>query len=330
MKRLAAVLLAGICLAYGSTGWTDDAAPLVLEAKLMLGNVKGRVDHFAIDVGRQRLYVAELGNDSVGVLDLNDGRVIRTLSGLREPQGVGYAASSDTLYVANAGDGSVRLYNGADLSPSGRIDLGDDSDNIRIDTRRNRVLVGYGTGALAVIDPATNKKVSDVPLKAHPEAFQLAETGTKVFVNVPDARQIAVIDAAAGKQALTISPEDARSNFPMAVDDDQHRVLVGFRRPPLLSVFSSQDGKQMSTVETCGDADDVFVDLKRHRVYVSCGEGVIDVLADRGSRYERVARIPTSSGARTSLFVPERDRLYLAVRATLSEPAAVWVFRPTP
>jgi len=330
MKRLAAVLLAGICLAYSSTGRTDDAAPLVLETKIPLGNVRGRIDHFAIDVGRQRLYVAELGNDSVGVLDLNNGQVIQTLSGLREPQGVGYAASSDTLYVANAGDGSVRLYNGADLSQSGRIDLGDDSDNIRIDTRRNRVLVGYGTGALAVIDPATNKKVSDVPLKAHPEAFQLAETGTKVFVNVPNARQIAVIDVVSGKQALTISPEDARSNFPMAVDDDQHRVLVGFRRPPLLSVFSSQDGKQMSTVETCGDADDVFVDLKRHRVYVSCGEGVIDVLADRGSRYERVARIPTSSGARTSLFVPERDRLYLAVRATLSEPAAVWVFRPTP
>jgi YVTN family beta-propeller protein len=307
-----------------------DSVPLVLETKIPLGNVKGRIDHFAVDLGRQRLYVAELGNDSVGAIDLKSAKVLQTITGLREPQGVGYVASSDTLYVANARDGSVHLYKGDDLSPTGRIDLGDDADNIRVDTRRNRVLIGYGSGALAVIDPATNKKISDVPLKAHPEAFQLAETGTKVFVNVPDARQIAVIDVASEKQAQTLSPEDARSNFPMAVDDGQHRVLVVFRRPPLLSVFSSQDGKQLSAVETCGDADDVFVDAKRHRVYVSCGDGVVDVFADRDTQYERVARIHTSSGARTSLFVPELDRLYVAVRATFGEPAAIWVLRPTP
>ncbi|MGH7123467.1 MAG: YncE family protein, partial [Stellaceae bacterium] len=258
------------------------------------------------------------------------GRVLNTLTGLREPQGVGFVASTDTLYVANAGDGSVHLYKGDDLSPVGRIDLGDDADNIRVDTRRNRVLIGYGSGGLAVIDPAQRKKVSEIPLKAHPEAFQLAEGGAKIFVNVPDARQIAVVDPNAGKQTSTLSPEGGRSNFPMAVNDEQHRVLVVFRSPPRLSAYGSQDGKPISSVETCGDADDVFVDAKRHRVYVSCGEGAVDVFADGESRYERIARIPTASGARTSFFAPELDRLYVAVRAASGQPAAVWVFRPTP
>jgi hypothetical protein len=83
-------------------------------------------------------------------------------------------------------------------------------------------------------------------------------------------------------------------------------------------------------VETCRDADDVFVDARRDRLYVSCGEGVIDVLAQAGDGYDRIARIPTVSGARTSFFAPATDRLYLGVRASGSEPAAVWVFRPLP
>lgn len=330
MRALIAVFLATGSMMLGSPANAADPAPLVLEAKIPLGNVRGRIDHFAIDLGRQRLYVAELGNESVGAVDLKTRQVLSTLTGLREPQGVGYAASTDTLYVANAGDGSVHLYNGDTLSPIGRIDLGDDADNIRVDTRRNRVVVGYGSGALAVIDPTQKKKLSDIPLKAHPESFQLVEDGSKIFVNVPDARQIAVVDPDAGKQTLTISPDGARSNFPMAVDEAQHRVLVVFRSPSRLSAYDSRDGKQLSSVETCGDADDVFVDAERHRAYVTCGEGVVDVFADRDARYERVARIPTASGARTSLFVPELDRLYVAVRAGFSERAAIWIFRPTP
>ena len=330
MRALIAVLLVTGSMSLGSPATAADPTPLLLESKIPLGNVRGRIDHFAIDLERQRLFVAELGNDSVGAVDLKTGQVMQTITGLREPQGVGYAASSDTLYVANAGDGSVRLYKGTDLQPTGRIDLGSDADNIRIDARRNRVLVGYGDGAIAVIDPASGQKISDIPLKGHPEAFQLAEAGAKAFVNVPGARQIAVLDLASAKQSQTVTPQGARSNFPMAADDARHRVLVVFRSPPLLSAFSSQDGKQQSSIATCGDADDVFADAKRRRIYVSCGDGAIDVLADGDSGFERVARVPTVSGARTSLFVPELDRLYLAVRASSGEPAAIWVFRPTP
>jgi YVTN family beta-propeller protein len=304
-------------------------APLVLEAKIPLGEVSGRIDHLAIDVKRQRLFVAELGNDTLGVIDLAAGKVLRTIAGLKEPQGVAYVGFADSIYVANAGDGSVRVLRGGDLAPIGRVELGDDADNVRVDAQHNRVLVGYGKGALAVIDLASRAKTADIRLKGHPEGFQIDETGTQVFVNVPDARDIEVVDLAAGANQ-SLPTGDLRSNFPMAIDRDAHRVLVVFRSPPTLMALSSQDGNIAAKLETCGDADDVFVDAKRRRVYVSCGEGVVDVLEQREAGYGRLARVPAVSGARTSLFVAELDRLYVAVRAQSNEPAAVWVFRPAP
>jgi DNA-binding beta-propeller fold protein YncE len=124
----------------------------VLEAKIPIGAVNGRIDHLAINAKRQRLFVAELGNDSLGVVDLAAQRLLQRVSGLSEPQGVGYEPITDTVYVANARDGSVRVFRGEDLSPAGRIELGDDADNIRVDQARRRVLVGYGKGA--IVPPA--------------------------------------------------------------------------------------------------------------------------------------------------------------------------------
>ena len=301
--------------------------PLALEAKIPLGEVSGRIDHLGIDLPRRRLFVAELGNNSVGVVDLAAGKVMRTISGLSEPQGVAYAAFADSVYVANGGDGSVRVLRGEDLTPVGRIELGNDADNVRIDTARNRVLVGYGKGALAVIDPASRSKTAEIPLKAHPEGFQIDEPGRQVFVNVPDARDIEAADLDSGS-GRSLPTEGMRANFPMALDREARRVVVVFRSPPALAAFSNQDGHVAAKIETCGDADDVFVDAKRHRVYVSCGEGVVDVLEQDAAGYGRLTRVPTVSGARTSLFVPELDRLFVAVRASSGERAAIWVFRP--
>jgi YVTN family beta-propeller protein len=324
-----AFLLIAIALVPVNAEAQTPAAPLVLEAKIALGDVSGRIDHLSVDVKRQRLFVAELGNNSLGVVDLAAGRVLRTITGLSEPQGVAYVPFGDTIYVANAGDGSVRVLRGEDFAAIGRIELGDDADNVRVDAQRKHVLVGYGKGALAVIDPASHTKTADIHLKGHPEAFQIEETGTRAFVNVPGASEIQLVDLATGA-SRSLPTEGSHSNFPMAIDPDAHRVLVVFRSPPTLMALSSQDGKATAKIGTCGDADDVFVDAKRHRVYVSCGEGAVDVLGQREAGYERLAKMPTVSGARTSLFVPELDRLYVAVRASSGEPAAIWVFRPAP
>jgi len=322
-----AILLAASLIWPAPTSAQTASTPLVLEAKIPLGQVSGRIDHLGIDVKRQRLFVAELGNNSVGVVDLLAGNVLRRMAGLSEPQGVAYVPFADNVFVANAGDGSVGVLRGEDLTPIGHIELGDDADNVRVDTARKRVLVGYGKGALAVIDPVSLSKIGDIGLKAHPEGFQIDETGTQVFVNVPDAHEIVVVDLTTGSTG-SLPTQGAGSNFPMAIDGEGHRVLVVFRSPPSLVALSSQDGHVAAKIETCGDADDVFVDRKRHRVYVSCGEGVVDVLEPGEAGYRRLARVPTVSGARTSLFVPELDRLFVAVRATSHEPAAIWVFRP--
>jgi YVTN family beta-propeller protein len=322
---LAAMLAALPALAQAQTG----AVPLALEARIPLGEISGRIDHLAIDLKRRRLYVAELGNNTLGVIDLAAGKVTQTIAGFSEPQGLAYEPVTDTVYVTNAGDGSVRVLRGEDLAPVARIDLGDDADNVRVDAARRRVLVGYGNGGVAVIDPATRAKVAEFPLNGHPEGFQIDETGARLFVNVPRRAEIVIIDLAGGA-VRSVPTGGMRSNYPMAIDPDARRVLTVFRSPPLLLALASMDGSVAARTDTCGDSDDVFVDRKRHRIYVICGAGAIDVFEPRGDGYQRLATIATAPSARTALFVPELDRLYVAVAATGPEPAAIWVFRPLP
>ncbi len=321
---LAAILWAGLC----PTAAQPSDPPLQLEGKIPLGAVRGRIDHMAFDLDRRRLFVAELGNDSVGVVDLDARKVVHRIGGLKEPQGVAYLPSGDTLFVANGGDGSVRLFQGPDYAANGRIDLGGDADNVRVDQAANRVIVGYGSGALAMIDAAARSRIADIRLPAHPESFQIDSGSKRIYVNVPNRRAIAVVDQEAGKQTASWPMTNAGANFPMALDEEARRVLVMFRSPARLGVFAMQDGGSLAATDACGDADDLFVDAKRHRVYVSCGEGVIDVFD--AQTYRRTARIPTVPGARTSLFVPEIDRFMLAVRAAAREPAAIWLLRPVP
>jgi hypothetical protein len=180
-----------------------------------------------------------------------------------------------------------------------------------------------------LIDPSTRRKVEDMPLKAHPESFQIDRDTGHIFVNVPDTHAIVVVDEASGKSIATW-PMDKGGNFAMAVDHERGRILVVFRNPPELEAFSMAEGKRVAAVDTCGDVDDLFVDQKRNRVYVSCGAGFVDVFEIDGAMYRRMTRIPTSPGARTSFFTPELDRLLVAIRATSAEPAAIWIFRPLP
>jgi DNA-binding beta-propeller fold protein YncE len=315
-------------LAAGAAN-SADRPPLELEVKIPLGEVRGRIDHLAIDVRRQRLYVAELDNDSVEVVDLKERKALRRLSGFKEPQGIGYVPSTDTLYVANAGDGSVRIFRGADLTPAGRIELGSDADNVRVDDRTHRVFIGHGSGAIAVIDTASRQKVADIPLKEHPESFQLDPLSPRIFVNVPDAREVALVDRNANKQIAAWSTGALRANYPMALDPVHGHVLAVFRHPAKVGVFDGETGRLLSAVDTCGDADDVFFDAKRNRLYISCGEGFIDVLESLGEGYTRLGRLPTAGGARTSFFAPDLDRLMLAVRAAGGGQASIWVFLPT-
>jgi DNA-binding beta-propeller fold protein YncE len=331
MRKRVLILSAMLCMmAMSHThAQPSDAAPLHLETKIPLGSVKGRLDHFALDPHRHHLFLAELENDTVGVIDLNQRKTVHTIRGLKEPQGVAYVASSDTLYVANGGDGSVRLFQAQDFAPSGIIELGADADNIRVDAAKNLVVIGYGEGALAIVEPMSRKKTADLPLAAHPEGFQLSTTSDQIFVNLPKARAIAVLDRTTG-QTRAKWPMAHGGNFPMTLDEGSQRVIVVFRNPAKLGVVAQDSGKVIAERDACGDADDVFFDAKRQRIYISCGAGVIDVFSTEGESYQRIARIPTVAGARTSFFMPALDRFALGVRAAGNEPAAVWLYRAAP
>jgi hypothetical protein len=184
------------------------------------------------------------------------------------------------------------------------------------------------TGALAMLDAASGPKTGELSLPGHPESFQLKPNGRRIFVNVPDAQQIAVVDRATSKQVATWRVRDESANFPMAVDHAGERLAVVFRKPALLAVLDTNDGHVVARLPTCDDSDDVFFDAKRQRIYISCGEGALAVIQRQGDWYAELGRIPTVSGARTALWMPDLDRLFLAVRASGREPAAVWVYRP--
>jgi hypothetical protein len=173
----------------------------------------------------------------------------------------------------------------------------------------------------------SRRKIGDVALTAHPESFQLERQSNRIYVNVPKEQAIVVVDRASGRRLANWQTGNA-SHFPLALNTASAHVLVVFRNPASLVAFAASSGTPVAKVETCGDADDMFVDDKRRRVYVSCGDGFLDVFD--ADPYKLVERIPTVKGARTSLLVPDIDRLFLAARATAEAPAAVWVFRPGP
>ncbi len=333
-RWMAGLLLLALGMLPGELRAAEPGSPpLVLERTIPLPGVSGRIDHMAADLRRGRLLVAELGNGTVEAVDLATGKVVHRVSGLKEPQGVGYAPWEDLIAVASAGDGSVRLFRGDDLAAVGTAPLGDDADNIGLDMRANRFVVGYGSGGLATLDPATQSVVGRVELPAHPEGFQLDPSAGRAYVNVPDAGQIAVVDLAIGKQVASWREPGLRGNFPMALDRAGAVLATVFRHPARLVLLDTKNGNVMANLATCDDADDVFFDTKRRRITVSCGDGATDVLqqSQGTADYRLLARIPTQSGARTSLLVPELDRLFVAAPAgLLGSNAAILVFRPEP
>jgi DNA-binding beta-propeller fold protein YncE len=307
-------ILAAATIALVSFQSAAGQTPLTLVGTIDLPRVEGRIDHLAADIAAQRLYVAALGNNTVEVLDLKTDSHLKSLPGFREPQGIAVIPDAKVVAVANGQGEEVQFIDAADYHPTMAVRLGDDSDNVRYDPAATRLFVGYGGGALAAINPADGKVLGEAKLSGHPESFQLERSGSRVVVNVPTANQIAVVDRAAMKVIATWPVVGAKSNFPMALDEPNHRVFIGCRRPAKALVYDTGSGKESASFDIVGDTDDLFYDVARRRLYVSGGEGYIDVFQqDDAGRFSRLAHIATAAGARTSLFVPEHNRLYLAV-----------------
>ena len=301
--------------------------PLTLVGAIDLPRVEGRIDHLAVDLAAQRLYVAALGNNTVEVLDVKSNTHVKSLPGFREPQGIAVVPDGKLVAVANGQGEGVQFLDAADFHPVRAVRLGDDSDNVRYDAAAHRVFVGFGAGALASVTPGDGKLLGEAKLAGHPESFQLERAGSRVFVNVPDANQIVVVDRSAMKVAATWPVVTAKANFPMALDEANHHVFIGCRRPAKVLVYDTTTGKESGSFDIVGDTDDLFFDAARKRLYVSGGEGFVDVLQEQeAGRFSRVAHIATAAGARTSLFVPEQSRLYLAVPHRGTQKAEIRIY----
>lgn len=322
-------------LALLSTGCSIRAAKpdrprelLRLTQVIPLDGVEGRIDHFGFDAKSQRLFVAALGNNTVEVIDLAAGKVVRQVTGVAAPQGIAFAAGSNRLAVANDEDGSCRFYDGTSLRQAGSIDLNDDADNVRYEANAQRFWVGYGEGGLAAIDALGRRKVADVKLDGHPESFQLESRGKRIFVNVPHAGYVAVVD----REKLTVVAKwpvrAASANFPMALDETHHCLFIGCRQPAKLLVLDTENGNTVASINIVGDTDDLWYDDATKRIYVTGGEGHITIIGRANpDSYAVLGGVATAPGARTSFFVPNSRTLYVAVPRRGDRKAELRVFK---
>jgi len=280
-----------------------------------------------VDVAGRRLFVAALGNNTVEVIDLKKGQRVHSVAGFKEPQGIGYVPETNTVIVANGGDGIVTLLDGATLNPAKTIAFGDDADNLRYDPVRKRLYVGYGNGALGGYDTAKGIRLEDVTLDAHPESFQLDGAAGRIYVNVASRQKVAVVDLNRSAVAAAWPVTAGRANFPMALDALRHRLFVATRQPPHVVAFDTESGKTVATLEADGDADDLFYDASRQRLYGSFGAGSVMVYAQSGpDHYTLLAKVPTAPGARTGLFSADLRRLFVAVPRRTNSTAEIRVF----
>jgi DNA-binding beta-propeller fold protein YncE len=304
--------------------------PLQLEEQIPVPGVAGRLDHFTADAKRRRLFVSALGNNTLEVIDVFAGRVIHSIKGLAQPQGPLYVPGVDKLYVANAEDGKVRVYDGRTYTLRKTIDFGKDPDNMRYDEASKTVFVGFGEddGGIAMIDLKTDERVGKVyKTEGHPESFQVEASGAHIFVNVPDAGNVVEsIDRKTG--AVTKWPLNGlRANYAMALNEEDNRLFTVTRKTPMMVVLDTQTGNEVARLRAAGECDDVFFDASRKRIYVIGAEGFISVFRQNDpNHYELVANVPSGIGIRTGFYFANRDRFYVAVPAKGSEPAQVWTY----
>ena len=332
--------LAVLCIACNSSQPTAPAStppaaevapPMILTATVPLEGVKGRFDHFAS--GKGKVFVSGLGNNSVEVIDLFQGTRSHEITGVPNPQGVTFSPEANKLFVASE-KGKVYIYDGDSYKLITTLDFDGGADNMRYDPATKRVYVGCGdsekNAAIAAIDAMTNKRLDEVyKLGGEPESFQLEKNGPNIYVNVPDLKQIVVINRTT--KELTRWPVTAGQNFPMALDEANHRVIVGTREPATLSVFDTATGKMVASVPTVQDTDDLYYSAERKRVFVPGRAGEIWVYQQTDpDHYNLISKIPTVVGAGTAGYFGRQgkgfDRFYLAVSAGANTNAEVRIY----
>jgi glutamine cyclotransferase len=320
--------IVALVLCYALATVHAQTAPVKLTKTNAMPGVEGRIDHFAFDAAGERLLVCALGNNTVEVVDLRKGVRVHSITGFGAPQGIAYIPELNRIFVANDKGGICKIYDGKSFQAIGELDFKDDADNVRYDDSSKRLYVGFGSGGIGIISAPESKAIGSIKLSAHPEAFELEKQGKRIFVNVPNARHVAVIDRDKGEVINTWKTDLAFANFPMALDEANHRLFVGCRLPSKLVVLDTESGDVVAKIDISGDLDDVFYDRKRHRIYAICGAGKIDIIDQtKPNTYTASSKVDTADCARTGLFVSERDTLFVAIPHRGSQKAEIRAYR---
>jgi DNA-binding beta-propeller fold protein YncE len=303
------------------------APPLELAGKIALPALLGRIGHLAADFYHGYLFVAASGDGSVQVIDVRRNLVVATMRGLAEPSDLVYVAPSNRIFVTSSGDGTLRSYDGDSLKFIGSLHIGPDIGHIAFDGAHGRLYVGY-RDALAVLD-SVGQKLFDIPLPAHPDFFQVAEETPRIFINLPSSHSVAEVDSAEGRVMANWPIKLGSENFPLALDEAANRLFVVCRRPSRLLVLDVNSGSILAQMPAIIGTEELFYDPIHERLYGISDEGQVAIYGRKvGGEYAEIAEMATSAGARTGLFVPEWNRLFVAVPAFTGHPAEIRIYQP--
>lgn len=307
-------------------------APLQFIQAIPIPDGGAQIGHMSADAERGILYVANLGGNSVDILDLRTGRATVAIANVMQPQDVLYERISKRLFVASGADGTCKVFDPAtSYSLLASIPLGGNVSHIEYAPAYRQVVVGYGAGTLGLIDTQSLNKVGEIGLSGHPEGFQLELNSPRAFVNIPDAKHVTVVDRMRREIIDSWPLGNLSQNYPMAQDEAHQRLFVGCRTPAMMQIYESSGGGAITQFGIGDDAGDISYDAAHGCLYVSCGQGVLDVIRQlTPDTYRLELVLATGIGARTSLYVPELNRLYVAVPRQGNRVAAVMVFRPVP
>jgi DNA-binding beta-propeller fold protein YncE len=299
---------------------------LTLSKVIAMPEVKGRIDHMDVNLKNQLIYIAALGNNTLEVADLKTGKIIKSIKGLDEPQGIGYIPQTDEILVANGGNGDCYFYDAVSYQKKATLHLASDADDVRYDSVERKLYVGYGSGGIAIIDPDTHLQTTDIKLPAHPEGFTIDSKNKLLYVNVPNNNMIGVIDLKQGKLIDKWISNNYRANFPISYDAMNRQLFVGYRHPATLLLLNSATGKEITSASMVEDIDDLYFDSKTSEVFISGGGGFINIFQYENQKVKQIVNIPTRKGARTSLLIPELRLYVLAARAAAGKKAELHIY----
>jgi DNA-binding beta-propeller fold protein YncE len=338
--KMFSVLTLAVLATLSTQAYPQDHAPLRLVQTIPMPNVKGRMDHLGVDIEGKRLFAAALDNNTVEVIDLKAGKRVQSIPGQSKPQGIFYSADFKRLFVANGNDGTCKIYSGDKFTLIDNLSLGINPNHVGYDPATKYLYVGIGfpdteAGALATVDTHSNKHIGDIKTDARPGGVKIEESGPRIFVTLRGLQKVGMLDRTKHEEIATWPLTGVPSVVALAFDEPHHRLFGGSRNPPVLIVFDTESGKQITQLEGVAGIDDLWYDAAHKRIYASGGRdsdaGFVFVYQQGDAdHYELSAKVPTRVNAQTSIWVPQLNRYYVSASANDKEDAAILVFEPQP